>query len=96
MSAQNDDDDRNLDFWKSRLQNSLLKLHDEIHTSVEQDHKNAILFEAWQDQWAQKKEQISQRLAMIEEHLERHFTTLQPKHDFSLVGVHDDGLQTDF
>lgn len=88
MSERNAND-RGLDFWKSRLQNSLLRLHDEIQMSEEEDRKNAILFETWQDQWTQKREQISQRLAMIEEQLERHFRSLQPRPEFSLVGFHD-------
>ena len=90
MSEQNANDS-SLDYWKSRLQNSLLRLHDEIQNSEEEDRKNAELFDAWQEQWTQKKEQITQRLTMIEEHLERHYVTLQPKPELSLVGFHDGG-----
>jgi hypothetical protein len=73
---------------KSRLGESLLRLHhnlDQTRTTVQIAEDQ---FEQWQARWSDRKEQISRRLELIDRQLESLVQSYQQRPQLSLVAVH--------
>jgi len=73
---------------KSRLGESLLRLHhnlDQTRTTVQLAEDQ---FEQWQARWSDRKEQISRRLELIDRQLESLVQRHQQRPQLSLVAAH--------
>jgi hypothetical protein len=56
---------------KSRLSDSLLRLHRTLEQSRSTEQSAELQFRQWQERWSSRKEQISRRLELIDKQLER-------------------------
>lgn len=70
---------------KSRVGESLRRLHQHLEQTrtVEQHLENQ--FETWQEKWSSRREQISQRLTVIDSQLEQLVQSNRPRPQLSLV-----------
>jgi hypothetical protein len=76
---------------KSRLGESLLRLHnnlDQTRTTVQHAEDQ---FQQWQARWSDRKEQISRRLELIDRQLEGLVQRHQQRPQLSLVAGHSWG-----
>ena len=56
---------------RSRIGASLRRLNHTLETSGRQEYETADLFASWQEKWSSRRDQISQRLAVIDSQLEQ-------------------------
>jgi len=78
--------------FKSRLGESLLRLHQNVDQSRTAEHTAEHQFHEWQERWSSRKEQISRRLELIDKQLETLVKMHQLRPQLSLVADpgHDD------
>ena len=78
--------------FKSRLGESLLRLHQNLDHSRTTEQVAERRFHEWQERWSSRKEQISRRLELIDRQLETLVKMHQLRPQLSLVSAsgHDD------
>ncbi|MGE5194082.1 MAG: hypothetical protein ACM3U2_16425 [Deltaproteobacteria bacterium] len=74
--------------YKSRLGESLLRLHQNLDQTRTTQQVVEDQFHEWQERWSDRKEQISRRLELIDRQLESLVQTHQRRPQLSVVGVH--------
>ncbi len=60
-----------LKWAKSHLGRSLVRLEYELQQTYQKSKQTELLFEQWQRQWQQRRQQIATRLRLIEYHLQQ-------------------------
>ncbi len=71
---------------KSRLGESLLRLHQNLDQTRANDKAAEDQFHDWQERWSDRKEQISRRLELIDRQLESLVQTHRRRPQLSVVG----------
>ncbi|NOX56866.1 MAG: hypothetical protein GXP27_20980 [Planctomycetes bacterium] len=64
------DHPRRFESVRSRLGDSLIRIHNEVQQAKDQEQRIDDLFEQWQGQWKRRREQIAERLEVIERQLQ--------------------------
>ena len=85
------DHPRRLESVRSRLGDSLIRIHHEVQQAKKQEQKIDDLFEQWQRQWKRRRQQIAERLAVIEQQLQPADAADDSTPRLALVGVPSDG-----
>ncbi len=73
---------------KSRLGESLLRLHQNVDQTRATEKVAEDQFHEWQERWSDRKEQISRRLELIDRQLESLVQSYQRRPQLSVVGEH--------
>jgi hypothetical protein len=71
---------------KSRLGESLLRLHQNLDQTRASDKVAEDQFHDWQERWADRREQISRRLELIDRQLESLVQRHQRRPQLAVVG----------
>jgi len=72
---------------RSRVGESLRRLQQHLEAARRSEDQVEKQFEAWQEKWSSRRDQIAQRLALIDSQLEQLVQTNPPKPQLSLVGA---------
>ena len=75
---------------KSRLGESLTRLHSNPQPPRPQPWRDADLFQQWQEKWASRRQQITSRLERIESLLNRQSQKADEAQQLSVVGTAGD------
>ena len=73
---------------KSRLGESLLRLHQNLDQTRTTERAAEDQFQQWQERWSDRKEQISRRLELIDRQLENLVQMHQRRPQLSVVASH--------
>ena len=84
------DHPRRFESVRSRLGDSLIRLHNEVQQTKEQEQQTDDLFEQWQNQWKRRRQQIAERLELIERQLQPLDPTGEEPPRLAVVGVPSD------
>ena len=90
MSVSHHEDHEQLEAVKSRLGQSLIRLHQNLEHNRQKETDVENLFSMWQQKWSSRREQISRRLEMIESQLEQLTEQAGEVPQFAVVGVPPD------
>jgi len=82
-----------IDTVRSRLGDSLVRLHHERDKTKQQERQSDDLFQQWQSQWSSRREQIARRLEMIEGHLRTLNTSDSASPQLAVIGPPDDAAR---
>ena len=82
-----------MDTVRSRLGDSLVRLHHDCDKAKQQERQSDDLFQQWQAQWSSRREQIARRLEMIEGHLRTLNTTESTSPQLAVIGPPDDAAR---
>ena len=74
--------------YKSRLGESLLRLHQNLTQTRTTEELAEQQFHQWQERWSDRKEQIARRLELIDRQLESMVQMHQRRPQLSLVAAH--------
>lgn len=72
---------------KSRLSESLLRLQQNLEQTRESESQTEGQFQAWQDRWAERREQIARRLELIDMQFESLVSRRVSRPNLSLIGA---------
>ncbi len=72
---------------KSRLGQSLLRLHNSLDQGRQEDEAVETLLTSWQKRWATRRDEIARRLEMIERQLDQMARAKEPAPRLSLAIV---------
>ena len=75
---------------KSRLGESLLRLHRRLEQSRDEENQGENLFRIWQMKWFGRRDQISRRLELVESQLKKVSQTGTTRVRLSVVGTPGD------
>jgi len=70
---------------KSRLTETLNRLHEHVEQARDCERITEQLFEAWQNRWSDRREQVSRRLELIDMQLEALTRGQQTRPQLSVV-----------
>lgn len=73
---------------RSRLGESLLRLHQNLDQTRTTEHAAEDQLSQWQERWSDRKEQISRRLELIDRQLESLVQMHQRRPQLSVVAAH--------
>jgi hypothetical protein len=73
---------------KSRLGESLLRLHQNLDQTRASDRVAEDQFNNWQERWADRREQVARRLELIDRQLESLVQRHQGRPQLAVVGEH--------